>query len=222
MTRRRVLILALAVGILGVVIMSQRPPPAGKGGGSPPLPPDLPRPELVARVEGMGPFVPYQPKGLSLPFSFEYPKNWAAGEERGRSEPYQQILILGPRNAQDTYNAGLVIRMLPTQPRGGRFADVGELTQWRRGQFAAAKAFVVLTDRPRSVEDAAGMELEMQFTAALPLPTMASQDTTLRSHTVIVERDGQLYEFSYSADVRDYQRYYPAFAHLIETLHFLR
>ncbi|MBI3997220.1 MAG: hypothetical protein HY352_06135 [Candidatus Omnitrophica bacterium] len=161
---------------------------------------------------------------MSLPFTFEYPAAWVAAEEDGRGAAYQQVLILGPRNTSDTYTAGLTIRVMPTQAAGGKYAALEDLVQWRRAQHARAQALTSLRDGPTQVLGLPGAELEFQFQATVPpggAPHGATQ-MTLKTHTVLVAHDERLYEFAFSADAADYDRYHPAFDRLLHTLHLTR
>ena len=218
--KRRLVIGLLLAGSLGAFLMGQRSEQPGDPPREIPEPPDAPRPDLVVSPEGLEAFVPYRGRRFSVPFTFDYPRNWVAGEEEGRSEPYQQIVILGPRNAQDTYSAGLTIRILPTRAAGGSYADLSELAQWRRSQHAQTKDAVILKEQMAHVGGLSGTELEVESHAALPPRALEQHRTTLRTHLVMLAKGDRLYEFSYSADAHDYPRYHSAFDRLLRSLRF--
>ncbi len=218
----RILIVLLIAGIVGVILMGRRHAQPPKTPQSAPSAPDMPRPGVPVHVEGLGTPAPYMGKRFSLPCTFEYPKNWVAGEEEGRGERYQQVIILGPRNTTDTYNAGLIIRVLPTKSAGGTYAGLEALVAWRRAQYAKSEALQILMDRATQVVGVPGTELEWQFTAILPSSRQEPKRTTLRMHTVLLAKGDQLFEFVYSADTADYPHYHRAFDQLLQTLRFSR
>ncbi len=186
-----------------------------------PLPPDTPVTNPAAGVHSVGPFRVFQPKKLKLPLSFEYPENWIAGEEAGRESRYQQVIILGPRNTVNTYNAGLTIRISPPKQAGGDYGSVDELIGWRRTQLLNAGPSEVLADHPAPLLGLTGAELEVksetQLSVAHDGPLI---DTTLRTHMLVVSDGVRFFEFIYSADAQDYERLHNAFDHLLATLKF--
>lgn len=42
---------------------------------------------------------------------FEYPENWEVNQVTGKG--YKEIMILGPRNIEDTFNIAMVVRFTP-------------------------------------------------------------------------------------------------------------
>ncbi len=175
---------------------------------------------LPTPPEGIGAFQTYRGSEGALPFTFEYPGNWLVGENRGHAEPYAQVSLLGPRNALDTYSAGLLVRAIPTAAAGGRYADAKELVEWRRSQYAKQAGFTVLQeDAARSLGSWVGHDLELRFTSALPVgSSLERTETTLQLRIIIVADGDRFYELAYSADAEDYSRYEPAFTRLLETL----
>jgi len=224
MKRWQVVVLAgsLALAMVAVLMGIRKGRPEREPAGIPPPPPDSPRDDLMARPTGAGSYVPYRPgPPPTLPLMFEYPENWKVGAEARPAGPYQQVIILGPRNALDTYSAGLVVRELRTRQDGGSYADAGELVERRRRQYQAAAEFALLTDRPLSLGGAPGHELEFEYTTRLPHPHSVPRLTTVKTRVVVMEHAGKLYELSYSADRQDYERHQPVFAHLLDTVRFL-
>ena len=215
------IVLIAVIGLIGVPTMmhplhSHPPTPATPPNNPAPLPPDLPQPHPAAQLHTIGPYGPFRTKKLSLPFTFEYPRQWVAGEEE-RSGPhsYQQVVILGPRNAQDTYTAGLTIRVLPTKQAGGEYDDLQALVQWRRAQYLHAEALKWNQDKPVQLQELRGQELEFQFEVKLP---KGSERTTLLTHLVVLAHGERFFEFSYSADAHEYDRYHQTFDHLLQSV----
>ena len=75
-------------------------------------------------------------------------------------------------------------------------------------------------DRPKELLGLDGTELEVQYDIRLSAQMGGAQLATLRKHIVMVAWDDDLYEFIYSADVRDYDQYHESFDHLLESIRF--
>ncbi len=219
MNRRRLVIVLLMIAILGVWMTQQRSG-SRHSPTDPPVPaPDLPRAATAAPSREIASFSPFRPKKLSLPFRFEYPSNWMAGEEEGQGSPYQQVIVLGPRNALDTYNAGLTVRIMPTKTAGGQYENLEELVQRRRAQHGHSGRLEIVRDQPTRLLGLTGTELEFRVDMRLPQGgSHGSTPTEVQTHTILMAEGNRLFEFIYSADARDYGRYHEAFDHLLQSL----
>ncbi len=168
------------------------------------------------RVSGIGPWTVFRDPGLPA-LTFEYPGNWPAGVEVGRGESYWQVVILGPRNAEDSYNPGLTVRSMPVQA-GGRYADVPSLVDARRNQYAASPQFRMLEDAPYAVAGVSGWHLIFTYVVPLPPSSINAKPTPLQTRLVIFSLGGTLYELVYSADAREYAAHQGVFAHLLQSI----
>lgn len=184
---------------------------------SPVPPPDMPR-HTPTPERTLGAFVIFIPQ--HLPLTFEYPSHWIAGEEEGRDAAYQQVIVLGPRNLLDTYSAGLTIRLLPSKERGGTYASLEELTQWRRTQEARSEISEVLRDQPRELLGLRGIELEFRTSLDLAPKERGGPmiPTAIRTRMVLLAQADRFIELVYTADALDYARYVPVFERLLESI----
>jgi len=150
--------------------------------------------------------------------SFEVPENWQVSEEQGRQ--YKQVLLLGPRNVQDTYNAGVVVRVMPSRSRGGEYDTLQDLLAWRRTQHTRSASSAVLAEQPVTVAGLEGVELRYQYDAKLPRGghPQGAVPTTIKGHSILLAHGGQLVELEYSASAEDFHPYHQAFSHLIDSL----
>ena len=180
--------------------------------------PDTPTSPASHSAADVGAFKRYVPTRFTVPISFEVPDNWSLREEQGRS--YQQVMLLGPRNTQDTYNAGLVVRVLLTRSSGGEYDTLEDLLAWRRTQYTRSASSSIRVEQPIAVAGLQGVELRYEHHARLPKGGSAQGafPTTIKGHTVLVSYGGQLLELEYSAEAEDFYRYHEAFRHLLESL----
>ena len=184
-------------------------------------PPDMPRHPRHISAAVPDSFQPFRATKVSLPFTFDYPVGWSAGEEQGKHSPYQQVLVLGPRNAQDTYTAGFIVRLLPTKAAGGTHANADELVHWRRTQVVREDTYEWVKDQPIELLGMKGTELE--FRSEMKLPPHGTQGgtaipTSVTTRAIVLSHGNRLVELQYSADAHDYERYRPAFEHLLSSL----
>ena len=216
-------VIVLIVFVGAWAVMKRMPSPEQPATPSRPPRPDTTKPNQTGHLHAVGLFTRFQPKRVALPFTFEYPKDWVAGEEIGRNASYQQVIILGPRNPNDTYNAGLTIRALPTKAAGGDYTNLEELVKWRQAQHARSRAFQLLQEQPRQLLDWDGVELQFQAEADLvKAAAYGTMPTTVKTHLIVVSHGDRLMEFSYSADAKDYDRFHHAFEHLLQSVQAVR
>ena len=172
------------------------------------------------QVSGVGPWVRYAQPRASFDFTFEYPQNWIAGLEEGRQQPYAQAVILGPRNAADSYSAGLTIRRQPVKALGGLYESVEALRRSRRAQYAAAHDVEIISEGEQPLGKITAWRMELSYT--VPLPSHSAEATPTRIRLLLVQFAvfEQLYELSFSADASEYLTYRHVFDHLLASLRF--
>jgi hypothetical protein len=175
---------------------------------------------VPVHVQGVGPWKRYEPADVPLGVTFEYPQNWVAGAERGRQQPYWQVIILGPRNPEDTFSATLVVRKLPKRTAGGVHEDLDALLRARRRQYEARQRLVTFEETQRTLLDRRAQQLQFAYAATIPTAQDQTKTLTTRLQVVIVSLDvgDHLYELTYEADADEFSLYQPVFEHLLETL----
>lgn len=180
-----------------------------------PNPHDMP----PVQVSGVGSWINYSDQENALGCVFEYPENWAVGTERGQKQAYSQAVILGPRNASNTFSAGLTVRRMMTKASGGLYADLESLKVARQKQYGANAHYKKLDSGEQVLggQKAAWMVIEYN-TPLLPANDLHAFSVTVRMKLVQFAIGNTLYEISYAADVGQYARYEAVFEHLLQTL----
>lgn len=148
--------------------------------------------------------------------ALQYPAGWRMEYEEGRTEPYQQIRLVGPRNEEDTYTAFIAIRVRPRRSEGGWYERVEELVS----QSAEHVVEGSVVDGPRAVQVAglAAEELLVSLTITpRPQHGLPPLPIPVQSRAVFFEREGAYYEIVYSADAREFARHEQALADLLES-----
>ena len=169
-------------------------------------------------IEGIGPFVPYRSQQFTYDFTFRYPKNWVVAELAGKRQRFRQLLIQGPRNNDDTYTVTLSLVVAPIQP-AEPYTSFDTLVQTIRARYTRRDdAGRVVVDRSSSVVEHPSRELVSVFQARIPVSPTETRDVTVRQRNVLLERNGSLYQFSFSADVRDYANYERVFEEFLSSL----
>ena len=155
----------------------------------------------------------------ALSVTFHYPADWRLTEEQGRLEVYREVRIQGPRNAEDTYTGFLIVRSSPLKTSGGRFGSAEELLRHKRRY--ALPGTTVLVDGTRRVAGRTARELVVTYTIPrLNQPGLKPLPIPVKTRTLVLMKDPYLYELSFSADAREYDRDAGAFERLLKTLAF--
>ena len=154
-----------------------------------------------------------------LAFSLIYPAQWRLTEERGRQEPYTQVRLLGPRNAEDTYTAYITVRGVLPDPEGGPEESLDERV--RRYTDTLLEGTAIESVQPTAFEQGQARELVVSVTIPplfrsglkpLPIP--------VKTRTVFLRRGRAYYEIAYSADAREYAAHLQVFERLLASLRF--
>lgn len=157
-----------------------------------------------------------------LPASFEYPKDWRIlPGETDEGVPYTQILILGPRNLDNTFTSTLVIRRSPAAAAGGTDADSRALLErYKRELFNDSQ---VVREITRQVGGRQAVDLTVTYTIPAPAHhdrSILRQPIRVYVRTVYLDEAGHIYEIVYTSDERNFPAYQDNFEHLLESLRF--
>lgn len=175
--------------------------------------------ETLTGKKDAGVYTRYHGTDPVLPLSFDYPGGWRLLEDKGRLEPYTQVMVLGPRNVDDTYSCTLVVRGSPLRRKGGRFGSVEELVGHYESHLF--EGHQVLERSDRSFFGRPAKDVTVQYTIPpLRHKGLVPKKVPVTVRTIFLEKDGYLYELIYSADSVDFPRYSYAFDRLIESFQF--
>jgi len=173
------------------------------------------------RVTGVGPWTACAPAAEALSLACECPENWQVGVERNTAQAYTQVIILGPRNAADSFSAGLTLRRLAPKAAGGLYADLSALMAARATQRQANPQYVEHGTGERRLGDVLAFWTDFSVTAPMPPHSVSAQPTTVRTRIFQFTWQGALYELACAADAADFATYAPVLDHLLATLQFL-
>lgn len=164
-------------------------------------------------------YTDFQGSPDTLAAAFQYPKAWDFQIERGKVETYVQVKIRGPRNEEDTYTSYFTVRESTVKAKGGRFDGAAELLEQRK-KTLLAKAQIE-EEGDVQVAGIGGRELVVAQ-AIPPLHThgLKGIPIPIRTRTVVLKKDDNLYELIYSADQRQYDQFTSDFDHLLKTFAF--
>ena len=152
------------------------------------------------------------------PLQLVYPAGWRLEREEGRTEPYQQIRLVGARNAEETYTAFIAIRVRPLRTANGFYSRVEDLVRHYTDRLLERAR----VEGPRAIR-VAGVPAE-EFIVSYTIPPgyhaagwhLADIPVTMR--TIFFEHGPRCYELVYSADTREYARHEAAFTELLNSL----
>lgn len=154
-----------------------------------------------------------------LAVTFQYPIGWKIREERGHIDSYSQVRFLGPRNAEDTYSCYLAVRVTPVKASGGRHDSVEALAQNYKAHIVEGGR--VEREGVQTVASRTALDLTIMYT----MPPTFHRDVKpipipIKTRTVMLQKEQDLYEFIYSADTREYDQRMATFEQLLNTIRF--
>jgi len=155
-----------------------------------------------------------------LTVRFQYPAGWSLQEEQGQQQPFRQVRIMGPRNADETYRCYLAVLATPMAAAGGAHASVEEMARQYAGHLQRDAQVVASQDA--SLAGAKGRDLTVSYTQSAwrfhgvhqpgPVP--------VKVRTLLLQKGATLYQLTLSADAREYERYAPVFERLLRSFQF--
>lgn len=168
----------------------------------------------------------YHAEKTYLRLSFDYPAEWQIVEDKGRIEPYDQIFVRGPRNAEQTFTATFVVRGQPVRNATGkgRFDTVQHLREnytthlYRDPQFTESRNTTVQNQPAEAVTATYIMPPPMsKSVSGVSIPKV---ETPLKSRAFFTRHGDLLYEFIYSAGQREFAANEAHFDRLIKSIRF--
>ena len=155
----------------------------------------------------------------SVSVRFEYPAGWHLTEEHGTIDAYVSVRILGPRNAQGSYTAYIVVRSSPLQANGGLYPSARALVDHF---LETAPAGAVVESRAATPVDGQPAD---DLTLSYTIPPFFHKGlvpvaTQVKTRLLALERPPYLYELTYSADAQEYDTDAALFGRLVKSLRF--
>lgn len=147
---------------------------------------------------------------------FQYPADWRLKEHRGEREPYAEALVVGPKNAAETFRAAFSVRGVPAGVRYRSLEAYRDeyLSHFYRDPRIERMTKSTLGGRP-------AWDVTVSYTLpALHRPGLKGEPVPLRSRLLFAEHAGVFYLVTYIVDDREHQAHAPAFARLIDSFRF--
>ncbi len=163
-------------------------------------------------------FIRFNSENARLNFTFLHPQDWQVLQSRGAKTNYDEVMIVGPRNRQNTYNLALTVRVTPLSQQDGLFPtlDVLVTDYLARHRYP----FREISRAKGSLAGCNAVEIEIGYTMPLPINSANSQETPMIEHRVFLQKDGNLYELIFRAVEEDYFKYLDAFWNAARTFEF--
>lgn len=160
-------------------------------------------------------FALYQSAKPQLPVAFEYPAGWQVEESAGSTEAYAQVQVYGPQSLEPRLRTYLVVRAVPPQAEGGRYAALGEMV----ARFRETLQPGLRVDREAPVQVAGGPATQLEVSGELWLPwkSQNAKPVPVKSQRVFLERGGRLYEFAWMSTPEASAEVAAAFSRLLDT-----
>lgn len=169
-------------------------------------------------VEGhpVGMVTQYESVRPELPVSFEYPADWDAEESFGSQEAYAQVQVYAPESLESRLRSYLVIRAVPPEEKGGRYAGLRAMADSYR--HALQPGLQIDQEEQTNLLGASAVRFRVSGTLRLPWKSSRAQPVPVRSERIFFEKGGRLYELAWMATPEAADQVRDAFIHLLETL----
>jgi hypothetical protein len=126
------------------------------------------------------------------------------------------VRLQGPRNADDSYTAYMVVRAAPVEANGGRFESASAFAEYL-AKLGLPGEVVEHEGMTGFAETLAHDQTVSHTIGPLHHPGKRSVEVPVRTRMLVLEHDESIYEVIYSADARDFSASLPVFERLLET-----
>lgn len=155
-------------------------------------------------------------ESYSLKVRFDYPRGWRLRLEHGKIETFTQAVILGPRNAADTYTHTIIVR----ETRLDASEDLQQMKKKRIDHLY--KDAKVLSESATTVDGAPAQELLVSYVIPpLQLAGHKPPAVAIKSKMIFIQKGVSVFEILYSADSGEFNTNEAAFEQLVKSLRFL-
>ena len=154
----------------------------------------------------------------NLDFFFLYSSDWQVREVKEAN--YDEVLILGPRNQENTYSLALTMRVTPTSEKGGQYTSLGELIADYLAKSKCSTRFQEISRTDGCLADVDTTEIEISYTIPLPINTLKPKETPIVERRIFLKKGDHFYEVMYRAVEEDYYQYLKAFKDVMRTFEF--
>jgi hypothetical protein len=153
-----------------------------------------------------------------LNYTFLYPDSWLVREfeDTGHTE----VLILGPRNFEDTLNLAIFVHAFPGRESGGKYATLDQVVSAFQQKHARLLSF---NRRPLTrgfLGEVEAVEIEIGYALALPPNQSNVPSISVTERRIIFRREVCFYELGYIAAETDYYIYFHVFREITRTFEF--
>lgn len=158
--------------------------------------------------------LPYETK-LPLPYIFfEYPENWEVSQITGKG--YKEIMILGPRNIEDTFNLAMVVRFNTLQ-ENLNLHSIAENYIIRRQKLSG---FGLKSRYTSNVGGLRAEIIEVSFLSPKSLETLKPDFMEINEKRAMIINTNTLIEVIFTGVSRDFISFIEDIERILETISF--
>lgn len=141
---------------------------------------------------------------------FEYPESWTISQAVGKG--YKEIMVLGPRNIEDTFNLAMVVRFTPLLLNSQRLQLVADNYFSRRVKLSGFKLESRYTTKMEGVE---AEIIEISFLSPKSFETLKPDYMEIKEKRILLINHSVLYEIIFTGTSSDFISYTDEFEKIL-------
>lgn len=154
-------------------------------------------------------------------FSFQYPRDWAKRESRGRTEKYFQVHVFAKPDEEIGFGPSIAVTVYPVKELGGKFETSRAMLEDFMSKVRKLQKYELQKDEVLALAHGVlAQDVEMIFSLRLPLYNVKARDVMIKDRLVVFQRGRQIYMISYKNTLAGYPVSAPVFKKVLRTLHF--
>jgi len=149
-------------------------------------------------------------------FTFLYPDSWRVREFEDGA--HIQVVILGPRDARNQFNAAMAVHSFPNRASGGKYATLDQVIETFRNSHKRSAGFQEHALEHGFVGVHPATEIVVEYTLAWRADQPDPTPIAVIEHKIFLARESRFYEISCSTAQSDYATYAQPFRYFVNTL----
>ena len=139
-------------------------------------------------------YLTYTGSNPALDITFQYPPHWKPVESQGRTERYDDVQVMGPRNDEADFGTSVSVTVRPMGEE-----DASRLLSEYLKMIGKFSGFKVVKIEDSTIARKSAARGRYEYVLRLPYRHINARDVLMREETVFVTKPGKSYRLTFTS-----------------------